>query len=63
MLPACHRLSVCLATVAVTTVLGAMAAPAASADPVAPTMPDVSHSRGVAPSMLAAVPPFGRRLG
>lgn len=63
MLPACHRLSVCLATVAVTTVLGAVAAPAASADPVSSPGPDVSHSRGVAPSVMAVVPPFGRRLG
>ena len=61
--PVRHRLTVCLATVAVTTALGALAAPAALADPVASSMPNVSHSRGVAQSMLAIVPPFGRRLG
>jgi hypothetical protein len=58
------RLTVCLSTVAATAVLGAVLAPAASANPVASSsMPgNAASSSGQSPSILTGVPPFGRKL-
>ena len=64
MSPARLRLTVCLSTVAATAVLSAALAPAASANPVATSsMPgQAGSSSGNSPSVLSAVPPFGRKL-
>lgn len=63
------RLTVCTAALAVSTTLGLVAAPAASADEAAkrPGPPDrvLEHLRGtssIVPSTLAVTPPFGRKL-
>ena len=63
--PVRSRLTVCLATVVVTTALGALAAPAASADPERATLlpGHVYDSNASSPGRVADVPPFGRKLG
>ena len=64
MSPVRLRLTVCLSTVAATAALGAVLAPAASADMAPlPALPGkVGDCKGVAPGIIAAVPPFGRKL-
>ena len=57
------RLTVCMATVASPAVLAAVSAPAASADPAGPSLPDRLHDTGsAAPGVVPCVPPFGRKL-
>ena len=56
------RLTVCIATVASTAVLASVSAPAASADPAGPSLPDHVGAKSPAPGVVPGVPPFGRKL-
>ncbi len=55
------RLTACLLTATATAALGVLLAPAAGADTDRP-LPQQARDRSNAPSVVAHVPPFGRKI-